>query len=242
MTTAGAWPRDVAGIRSWKGIKFDEFSFEVKKCGSGEAAMRLVKEFCASDGLTAEFCQSAMDVTFLAYKQRRPKDEIVMLQELATICMKEFRRQVSDPEHFLADEMLKMFSSADLAAADSGDTAAARRLAGVRAEIRRYFIEGVIDEEDGEDGEPPTLKVMRKSSFLTHLEKAKYRCKEDERREKSLALTGMDAGEEAVQEFMDPMEELRISGEALRETYLRIEALQLMCQQELFGSGGTGTR
>ena len=91
------------------------------------------------------------------------------------------------------------------------------------------------DDDDDEAARAP--KVLSKSTFLTHLEKTKYRCKDDEKWEKSIALTGMDADELAVQEFMDPMEELRISGEALRETYLRIEALQKMFQQEVFGSG-----
>ena len=70
----------------------------------------MVQEFCASDGLTREFCESAMDVTFLAYKQKRPQDEIMMLQELATMCMREYRRLVSEPEHYLADEILKTFT------------------------------------------------------------------------------------------------------------------------------------
>ena len=35
----GEWPRvNVAGERSWKGIQFDELSFEVKKCEDGAAA------------------------------------------------------------------------------------------------------------------------------------------------------------------------------------------------------------
>lgn len=119
---AAAWPREVAGVRSWKGIKFDEFSFEVKKCPDGQAAQRLVDEFVDSDGLTREFCESAVDVTFLAYKQRRPDDEIMMLQELATHLMQEFRRRTSVPEQFLADELLKMFTSSDPDAAESGET------------------------------------------------------------------------------------------------------------------------
>ena len=135
-----------------------------------------------------------------------------------------------------------------MGAAEAGDVAAAQRLAGVRAQIRKHFIDGVVtapsnrggggDEEEEDDDEAARApKVLSKSTFLTHLEKTKYRCKDDEKWEKSIALTGMDADELAVQEFMDPMEELRISGEALRETYLRIEALQAMFQQEVFGSG-----
>ena len=128
--------------------------------------------------------------------------------------------------------------------AEAGDVEAARRIAGVRAEIRRYFIEGVVlpptaggGDDDDDDDEVRAPKVLSKSVFLTHLEKTKYRCKDDQKWEKSIALTGIDADELAVQEFMDPMDELRLSGEALRETYLRIEALQLMFQQEVFGSG-----
>ena len=109
---SATWPKDVAGVKSWRGIKFDEFSFEVKKCPDGATAERLVREFCESDGLTDEFCQSALDLVFLAHNQRRPQDEIMMLQELATMLLRENRRRKSNPETFLAEELLQRFASA----------------------------------------------------------------------------------------------------------------------------------
>ena len=45
LVAAAVWPKDLAGIRSWKGIKFDEFSFEIKKSKDGEAAQVRQPEF-----------------------------------------------------------------------------------------------------------------------------------------------------------------------------------------------------
>lgn len=39
LVAAAMWPKDIAGIRSWKGIKFDEFSFETKKCKDNETCL-----------------------------------------------------------------------------------------------------------------------------------------------------------------------------------------------------------
>jgi len=239
---AAAWPKVVEGVRTWKGIKFDEFSFEVKKSADGAAAQRLINEFVASDGLTQTFCENAVDVTFLAYKQGRPPDELMMLQELATQCMKEHRRRVSTPETFFMDEVLKKFTTIDDAAAKAGDAAAAQKLAGVRAMIRLYFVDGVVpppgrSRSDGKLEQPGTPQVLDKSTFLTRLEQVRNRCQEDAKREKSMAFTNMNADEASVQGFMDPMKELHVSGLALTETYKRIEVLQRMFQQEVFGSG-----
>ena len=38
-------------------------------------------------------------------------------------------------------------------------------------------------------------------------------------------------------EYMDPMKEIEISGAAMKETYTRIAALQLMFRQEVFNTG-----
>ena len=78
----------MAGAPSWKGVKFDEFTFEVKKCADGASAEKLVRAFCASDGLTADFCQSAVDLVVLAHNQKRPNAEIAMLQDLATALLR----------------------------------------------------------------------------------------------------------------------------------------------------------
>ena len=74
---------------------------------------------------------------------------------------------------------------------------------------------------------------MDRSGFLTHLERSKQRCKDDARRQRSIAQVGIDADERTVQEYIDPMEEIRMSGEALRETAARIEALQQMFREEI---------
>ena len=237
---SATWPKDVAGVKSWRGIKFDEFSFEVKKCPDGATAERLVREFCESDGLTDEFCQSALDLVFLAHNQRRPQDEIMMLQELATMLLRENRRRKSNPETFLAEELLQRFASADVAAAAAGDRDAAVRIAAVRAELRRVFLHGDrprpaslgLFGDDDDAGTEPAPPVDR-SGFLTHLERSKQRCKDDARRQRSIAQVGIDADERTVQEYIDPMEEIRMSGEALRETAARIEALQEMFREEI---------
>ena len=102
----GKWPKVIGGVRSWRGIKFDEFSFEVKKCGDGQAAEELMQEFLESDGLDHDFCQSAFDTVHLAYKQRRPPEEIALLQDMATMLMRAHRQKVQLPEEFLADALL----------------------------------------------------------------------------------------------------------------------------------------
>lgn len=129
-------------------------------------------------------------------------------------------------------------------ALSKGDAQAAQRIAAVRSQLRLHFIVGVAPPttEEEEEEEDAKVMVLNKSTFLTHLEKAKLRCKEDAKWEKSLAWTAIDADETAVEEFMDPMEEIRMSGEALRETYQRIEALQLMFRHEVFGTGGDNQR
>ena len=65
LVRLGKWPKVIGGVRSWRGIKFDEFSFEVKKCGDGTAAEELMREFLESDGLDQDFCQSAFDTVHL---------------------------------------------------------------------------------------------------------------------------------------------------------------------------------
>ena len=201
--------------------------------GCVRAANALVREFCASDGLTERFCQTAVDVTFLAHQQKRPADELVMLQELATIVMREFRRRNCAREQFLSDELMRRFRSADVDDAKRGDGEAARRLAAVRAELRRVFLRETQAAESGPDDRPASHEPMSQSKFLTHLEKVKSRCADDRKWERSIALKAMDANESAVQEYIDPMEELRLSAEALEETMGRAAALQDMFREEI---------
>ena len=244
------WPKNIAGVESWKGVRFDEFTFEVKKCVNGEEAEKLVKNFCNSDGLTKEFCESALDLVVLAHNQKRPSPEIEMLQDLATALLREFRRRISEPEVFLADELLRRFTSEDLAQAQDGDREAAIRLAGTRAELRRVFLEGgaprlnpgnggfegglsrVDEDEDGAMGNQSPVKISR-SKFLTHLEKCKTRAADDAKWERSVASTAIDANEQQVQEYVDPMDEISISQDALRETARRAEMLQEMFRSEV---------
>ena len=140
MKPKGEWPRvNVAGERSWKGIQFDELSFEVKKCEDGAAVTALVDEFVRSDGLTPEFLETCVDLTVLAHKQRRPAEEIAMLQELAVYLMREHRRRACPPEVFFADELLRTFDSETVAAAMRGDEAASIRVRNVRDALVRAF-------------------------------------------------------------------------------------------------------
>jgi hypothetical protein len=253
------WPRDVAGAPSWKGVKFDEFTFEVKKCADGATAEKLVRAFCKSDGLTADFCQSAVDLVVLAHNQKRPTAEISMLQDLATALLREYRRRISEPEHFVADELMRRFASADGDDAAAGNRESAARLASCRAELRRVFLEGgkprvnptgagmfvngIYDEddEDIQDDEDPfrssessaRAPPISQSKFLTHLEKLKNRAADDAKWQRSVAATAIDANEVAVQEYVDPMDELAISRESLLETAKRAEMLQEMFREEI---------
>jgi len=254
------WPRDVAGVPSWKGVKFDEFTFEVKKCADGATAEKLVRAFCKSDGLTADFCQSAVDLVVLAHNQKRPTAEISMLQDLATALLREYRRRISEPEHFVADELMRRFASADGDDAAAGNRESAARLASCRAELRRVFLEGGkprvnptgagmfvngIDDEDDEDIQDDEDQIrssresserappMSQSKFLTHLEKLKNRAADDAKWQRSVAATAIDANEVAVQEYVDPMDELAISRESLLETAKRAEMLQEMFREEI---------
>ena len=252
------WPRDVAGVPSWKGVKFDEFTFEVKKCADGATAEKLVRAFCKSDGLTADFCQSAVDLVVLAHNQKRPAAEISMLQDLATALLREYRRRISEPEHFVADELMRRFASSDGNAAAAGNRESAARLASCRAELRRVFLEGgkprvnpsgagmfvngIYDEddEDTRDDEDPFRREssarappISQSKFLTHLEKLKNRAADDAKWQRSVAATAIDANEVAVQEYVDPMDELAISRESLLETAKRAEMLQEMFREEI---------
>lgn len=239
------WPRDVAGVPSWKGVKFDEFTFEVKKCADGASAEKLVRAFCASDGLDADFCQSAVDLVVLAHNQKRPNAEIAMLQDLATALLREYRRRISEPEHFVADELMRRFASSDAAAAAEGNRESAARLAGCRAELRRVFLEGgkprvnptgagmfvsgIYDEDDDDVERTP----ISRSKFLTHLERLKNRAADDAKWQRSVAATAIDADEVAVQEYVDPMDELEISRESLLETAKRAEMVQEMFREEI---------
>ena len=245
---------------SWKGVKFDEFTFEVKKCADGATAEKLVRAFCKSDGLTADFCQSAVDLVVLAHNQKRPTAEISMLQDLATALLREYRRRISTPEHFVADELMRRFASADGDDAAAGNRESAARLASCRAELRRVFLEGGkprvnptgagmfvngIDDEDDEDIQDDEDQIrssresserappMSQSKFLTHLEKLKNRAADDAKWQRSVAATAIDANEVAVQEYVDPMDELAISRESLLETAKRAEMLQEMFREEI---------
>lgn len=244
---------------SWKGVKFDEFTFEVKKCADGATAEKLVRAFCKSDGLTADFCQSAVDLVVLAHNQKRPTAEISMLQDLATALLREYRRRISEPEHFVADELMRRFASADGDDAAAGNRESAARLASCRAELRRVFLEGgkprvnptgagmfvngIYDEddEDIQDDEDPfrssessaRAPPISQSKFLTHLEKLKNRAADDAKWQRSVAATAIDANEVAVQEYVDPMDELAISRESLLETAKRAEMLQEMFREEI---------
>ena len=242
------WPKRIAGAESWKGVKFDEFTFELKKCKDGTEAERFVRSFCFSDGLTSEFCESALDLVVLAHNQKRPVEETAMLTDLATALLREFRKRTSAPEVFLADELLRRFTSEDLAAAKDGDREAAARLAGTRQELRRVFLEGFAPRlnpggagftqglsRSAEDEQHATGKQasVSRSKFLTRLEKCKNRAADDARRQRSVASAAIDANELEVQEYVDPMDELRVSGEALRETARRAEMLQEMFRTEV---------
>ena len=85
-------------------------------------------------------------------------------------------------------------------------------IAGIRAALRREFVDvytrraEVLDRGDvsgggggggdgGGDGNVLEKPVMSKSTFMTYLETNKARCKLDEKRQKSMASTGMDANE-----------------------------------------------
>ena len=235
----GKWPKVIGGVRSWRGIKFDEFSFEVKKCGDGQAAEELMREFLESDGLDHDFCQSAFDTVHLAYKQRRPPEEIALLQDMATTFMRAHRQKTQLPEEFLADALLMSFQTKDAEAASSGDADAARRIAQIRAELRRVFVDGKPPEMTGIMGyaSDPTVATANQvdlSKFLTHLEKCKARAREDAKWGRSMAAVAIDANEMAVQEFEDPMEELAKSKRAFTETADRIKALQEIIKDELF--------
>ena len=253
------WPKTIAGVTSWKGVKYDEFTFELKKCVDGVAAEKMVHEFMNSDGLTAEFCESALDLVFLAHNQKRPKPEIEMLQDLATALLREYRRRISEPEVFLADELLRRFKSSDSADAENGNGEARKRLAETRLELRRVFIEGLKprlnpggagffgndssssvsreDDDDDDDDDDASLRssgvAVSRNKFLTHLEKCKNRASDDAKRQRSIAGVAVDAGEEMVQEFVDPMDELEISKKSLMETAKRAEMLQEMFREEV---------
>ena len=246
------WPRDVAGTPSWKGVKFDEFTFEVKKCADGAEAEKLVRAFCRSDGLDADFCQSAVDLVVLAHNQKRPPAEISMLQDLATALLREHRRRISEPEHFVADELMRRFASSDAEAARRGDRESAARLAGCRAELRRVFLEGGTprvnptgagmfvngitgDDDDvaSDASEARDAPPISRSKFLTHLERLKNRAADDAKWRRSVAATAIDADEVAVQEYVDPMDELQISRESLLETAKRAEMVQEMFREEV---------
>lgn len=245
------WPKEVAGTPSWKGVKFDEFTFEVKKCADGAEAEKLVRDFCQSDGLDADFCQSAVDLVVLAHNQKRPPAEISMLQDLATALLREYRRRISEPEHFVADEAMRRFASSDAEAAKQGNRESAARLASCRAELRRVFLEGgkprvnptgagmfvsgIYDEDDdGASGaSSPDAPPLSRSKFLTHLERLKNRAADDAKWQRSVAATAIDANEVAVQEYVDPMDELEISRESLLETAKRAEMVQEMFREEI---------
>lgn len=235
----GKWPKVIGGVRSWRGIKFDEFSFEVKKCGDGTAAEELMREFLESDGLDQDFCQSAFDTVHLAYRQRRPPEEVALLQDMATTLMRAHREKVQLPEEFLADSLLMSFNTKDPSAAMNGDADAARRVAEIRAELRRVFVDGKPPTMTGTSGyaADPTPSMENQidlSKFLTHLERCKTRAREDAKWGRSMAATAIDANERAVQEFEDPMDEIEKSRAAFTETGDRIDALQEIVKDELF--------
>jgi hypothetical protein len=65
------------------------------------------------------------------------------------------------------------------------------------------------------------------------LEKLKNRAADDAKWQRSVAATAIDANEVAVQEYVDPMDELAISRESLLETAKRAEMLQEMFREEI---------
>jgi hypothetical protein len=90
----------------------------------------------------------------------------------------------------------------------------------------------VDEDEDGAMGNQSAVKISR-SKFLTHLEKCKTRAADDAKWERSVASTAIDANEQQVQEYVDPMDEISISQDALRETARRAEVLQEMFRSEV---------
>ena len=56
---------------------------------------------------------------------------------------------------------------------------------------------------------------------------------DDAKWQRSVAATAIDANEVAVQEYVDPMDELAISRESLLETAKRAEMLQEMFREEI---------
>ncbi|EEH55455.1 uncharacterized protein MICPUCDRAFT_60146 [Micromonas pusilla CCMP1545] len=253
----GEWPRvNVAGERSWKGIQFDELSFEVKKCEDGAAATALVDEFVRSDGLTPEFLETCVDLTVLAHKQRRPAEEIAMLQELAVYLMREHRRRACPPEVFFADELLRTFDSETVAAAMRGDEAASIRVRNVRDALVRAFEHGVADVDDPDDDAPAVR--LSQSVFMTHLERTRFRCVEDARRERSVAMDVVGADElgafytlvpirpQVMRAYepagIDTMEEIRMSRDALLEAASRVETLAKMFKEHVWKGGGASER
>ena len=74
---------------------------------------------------------------------------------------------------------------------------------------------------------------ISRSKFLTHLERLKNRAADDAKWQRSVAATAIDADEVAVQEYVDPMDELEISRESLLETAKRAEMVQEMFREEI---------
>ena len=98
------------------------------------------------------------------------------------------------------------------------------------------FVSGIYDEDDDDpslDDAFAAAPPISRSKFLTHLERLKNRAADDAKWQRSVAATAIDADEVAVQEYVDPMDELEISRESLLETAKRAEMVQEMFREEI---------
>ena len=167
-------------------------------------AATFVDAFCASERLTAAFCEDAFDAVYAAYARRAPEDELTTLLELAKIFTTQYKMRAMPLETRVLDETL---DAGRRCAAGDVDEAEAR--ARIRDILERAF----------------AIEGLKQRDYIIALREYRVKLERDSRSGKSYALEFLEADETLVAELCDPDSELRASEACRRELIVATDVI-----------------
>ena len=190
----GALPRDASFIA------LVDHAFAL----SERDAATFVDAFCASERLTAAFCEDAFDAVYAAYARRAPERELATLLELAKVFTTQYKARATPLATRVLDETL---DAARRCATGDVDEADAR--ARIRDTLERAFaIEGLAQRD-----------------YVGALREYRVKLERDSRAGRSYALEFLEADERLVAELCDPDAELRASEACRRELVVAVDVI-----------------
>ena len=190
----GALPRDASFIA------LVDHAFAL----SERDAATFVDAFCASERLTAAFCEDAFDAVYAAYARRAPERELATLLELAKVFTTQYKARATPLATRVLDETL---DAARRCATGDVDEADAR--ARIRDTLERAFaIEGLAQRD-----------------YVGALREYRVKLERDSRAGRSYALEFLEADERLVAELCDPDAELRASEACRRELVVAADVI-----------------